>query len=586
MSPKASLIKPAWVSQTRIRCADAPSAAARPSVVVEEGVAVPMRDGVELRADVYRPDGDGPVPALLSRTPYDRTLRLTLAAALDPDAAVEAGFALVCQDVRGQYGSDGEFSPFRSEGPDGYDTVEWVAAQPWCSGEVGMAGRSYTAATQWLAAAERPPHLRAIFPVVVGSNYYNGWIYQGGAFQLGFNLFWVHLMTAPKGRASLDEQYRHLPITSPPLLANSMAGGFYREWLAHPTFDEHWRTLSVNSHYRKVEIPVFNVGGWYDIFLGGTLENFSRIRREGGSGAARSNARLLVGPWAHGSTYGAYPDHTFEAFESRDRVDLTDVQLGFFSRHLKDDAAGEDVAPVRIFVMGENRWRDEQDWPLARAREERWFLHSRGDAAGDGGTLTRDAPGGEPEDRYLYDPEDPAPTVGGPTSLPGRFLKTNSGPLDQRKVEERPDVLVYTSDALDRPLEVTGPLTLVLHAASSARDTDFVAKLSDVAPDGFSRILAEGVLRARFRDSFEHPSLIEPDRVYEYAIDLVATSNVFLGGHRIRLAVTSSSFPRFDRNANSGKPLGEDGPEDLASARQAVFHDAERPSHVLLPVVS
>jgi putative CocE/NonD family hydrolase len=549
-----------------------------PTVIVDENVAVPMRDGVALRADVYRPDGGAAVPVVLSRTPYDRTLRLTPAAALNPERAVEAGFALVCQDVRGQYGSDGEFNPFRSEGPDGYDTVEWIAAQRWCSGQVGMAGRSYTAATQWLAAAHRPPHLKALFPVVVGSSYYHGWIYQGGAFQLGFNLFWVHLMTAPKERVSLAEQYRHLPLTTPPLLEHSNAGRFYREWLAHPTYDEHWRALAVNRRYPEVEVPTYNVGGWYDIFLGGTLENFSRMRREAGSEEARQETRLLVGPWAHGSTYGTYPDHGFDRFAPDDRLDLDEIQLRFFAKHLRGDRNGlESEPPVRIFVMGENRWRDEDGWPLARARPEQWFL-------GADGALSRETPP-EGEDSFTYDPDDPAETIGGPTSLPGRFLRTNSGPLDQRKLEDRQDVLVYSSAPLDRPLEVTGPLKLVLHAATDATDTDFVGKLCDVDPDGFCRILAEGVLRARFRDGFEQPRPVEPGRPYRFEIDLIATSNVFMAGHRIRLLVTSSSFPRFDRNPNSGKPLGEDGPHDLRPARQTVFHGGERASHLELPLV-
>ncbi len=303
---------------------------------MERDVAVPMRDGVALRADVYRPDGADPVPAVVSRTPYDRSFNLTPPAGLDPETAAEAGFAVVIQDVRGQHGSDGDFYPFRHEGPDGHDTVEWIAAQPWCTGAVGMAGRSYTAATQWLAAAQQPPHLRAIAPMVVGSNYYDGWVYQGGAFQLGFNLFWVHLMTAPKGRSSLDAHFKHLPLPEVPLLEESAAGRFYRDWLSHPTYDDYWRALSIDRSYGQVEVPVLNVGGWYDLFLGGTLENFRRMREEGGSETSRAGTRLLVGPWAHGSTYGQYPDHSFKPFAPDDRVDLAEMQLGFFARHLKD----------------------------------------------------------------------------------------------------------------------------------------------------------------------------------------------------------------------------------------------------------
>lgn len=554
---------------------------------IERDLELPMRDGVVLRADAYLPDDGSTAPAIVSRTPYDRSFPLTPVAALDPERAVEAGFALVCQDVRGQHGSDGRFNPFASEGSDGYDTIEWVAAQDWCDGSVGMSGRSYPAACQWRAAVEQPPHLRAIFPVVVGSDYYHGWIYQGGAFEFGFNLFWVHLMTDPKARGSLEEHYRHLPISDPPLLADSPAGDFYREWLAHPTYDEHWRRLSLRGRYGDVRVPAFNVGGWYDIFLGGTLENFARMRDEAGSPEARTGTRLLVGPWGHGSAFGAYPDHSLEGFGPNDRIDLAELQLRFFRDHLggADPRAEPEEAPVRIFVMGENAWRDEHEWPLARARAERWFLRSAGDAAGNGGELSPEAPTGEPEDEYVYDPRDPAPTIGGPTSLPGRMMRPSAGPLDQGPLERRPDVLVYSSRPLERPLEVTGPLELVLHAASSAPDTDFVAKLCDVDPEGRSRILAEGVLRARYREGFEEPAAPEPDRVHEYRIDLVATSNVFLPGHLIRLDVTSSSFPRFDRNANSGGPVGEDTEDSLAPARQRVFHDASRPSHLILPVV-
>ncbi len=570
---------------------------------IERDVPIAMRDGAILRADVYRPDGDRRVPALLSRTPYDRSVALTPLAALDPERLAQAGLALVCQDVRGQHSSEGEFYPFAAEGRDGYDSVEWVAAQSWCSGAVGMAGRSYTAATQWLAAAERPPSLRAIAPIVTGSDYYNGWIYQGGAFQLGFNLFWVHLMTAPGDRVSLTKQFRHLPLSNPPLLQSSKAGRFYRDWLAHPTDDEYWRAFAVNRRYANIAVPALNVGGWYDLFLAGTLENFMRTRVEAATEAARKGARLLIGPWAHGSAFGPFPDHRFKEFGDDQQLDVSELQIRFFARHLMDEDAGadggsagfegDDAAPVRIFVMGENRWREERDWPLARAREQRWFLHG-GDARdghaggaedGHGGILSPEAPGAQAPDEYTYDPHDPAPTIGGPTSLPGGLLRTNSGPLDQRKLQTRADVLLYSSHPLERPLEITGPLGLVLYAASTAPDTDFIGKLCDVAPDGSSRILAEGVLRARYRNGCEVAQLLEPGEVCRYEIDLVATSNVFLAGHRIRLLLTSSSFPRFDRNANSGLALGSDGEADMVSARQTIFHDEVRASHLVLPVV-
>jgi uncharacterized protein len=547
------------------------------AVVVDEGVAVPMRDGIVLRADVYRAEDGRPAPALVNRTPYDRSSPLIQLAAIEPARAVEAGFALVCQDVRGRFASEGDFYTFFFDGDDTYDTVEWAAAQPWCDGRVGMVGRSYAAAVQWLGATRRPPHLRAISPVVTGSDFFHGWIYEGGAFQFGFNVFWIWLMNDPRGAAKLDEVYRHLPLRTLAVPDLDWAR-LYAHWLAHSTDDHYWRWLSINRRYDEIDVPAFIVGGWYDVFIRGTLENFVGLRSRA-LAAGRDTPRLLVGPWAHGSTYGPYPDHSFDLFGREDAVDVPGLQLRFFARHLRDDANGlDDEPPVRIFVMGSNGWRDEDDWPLARATDTPWHLR-------DGGRLTREPPGDEAPDEFVYDPNDPAPTIGGPTSLPARMMKQNSGPLDQRRLEQRADVLAFTSAPLDEPIEATGPIALVLHAATSAPDTDFIAKLVDVWPDGTAVILAEGVLRARFREGFEREVLVEPERPYEYRLDLAATSNVFLGGHCIRLLVTSSSFPRFDRNPNTGNPLGVDGPGDLRPARQTVFHDARRASRLILPVV-
>jgi len=538
-----------------------------------------MRDGTVLRADVYRPDTDARVPAIVNRTPYDRSNGMVPSAGIDPERAMEAGFAFVCQDVRGRFASEGRFSPFVHEPHDGYDTVEWAAAQPWCSGAVGMAGRSYAAAAQWLAAAEQPPHLEALFPVVIGSDFFDGWIYQGGAFQLGFNLFWALLVDAPREAARAAAHARHLPLATMPVLRDHGRAPFYFEWLEHATDDDFWRRLNVSRRYGRVTVPCFNITGWYDVFAGGTLANFTRMRAEGGSEAARRGQRLLVGPWGHGGSYGPYPDHGYPVFAPGDAVDLAEVQLRFFARHLRDERNGlDDEPPVRIFVMGENVWRDEHEWPLARTRYSPWYFHAAGG-------LSDAPPAEETPDEYLYDPRDPAPTVGGPTSLPALLFGISSGPHDQRRVEERADVLTYTTAPLERALETTGPLHVLLYAATSAPDTDFVAKLTDVGPDGESRILAEGILRARFREGLADPRPVPPGRVLAYRIDLAATSHVFAAGHRVRVAVTSSSFPRFDRNANTGHALGVDGPEDLRPARQTVFHDRDRPSHILLPVI-
>jgi uncharacterized protein len=547
-------------------------------MVVDRGVAVPMRDGVVLRADVYRPDASQPVAAIVNRTPYDRSSPLIQLAAIEPERVVESGFALVCQDVRGRFESEGDFYTFYGDREDTFDTVEWTAAQPWCNGDVGMAGRSYAAAVQWLGAGERPPHLKAIAPIVTGSDFFRNWIYEGGAFQFGFNVFWIWLMSKPREIGKLERVFRHLPLRTLPIDDLSWARQ-YAHWLAHSTDDHYWRALAINRHYDRVQVPAFVIGGWYDVFIRGTLENFVGLRAHGGSEQARAGTRLLVGPWAHGSTYGPFPDHSFDLFAPADELDVVALQLRFFERHLRGDANGlDDEPPVQIFTMGENRWRDLDDWPPPGAREERWYLRA-------GGGLASEPPADEEPDRFVYDPNDPAPTIGGPTSLPARMMKPNTGPLDQRRLDDRTDVLAYTSEPLAEPLDVTGGLAVELHAATSAVDTDFVAKLVDVHPDGTAIVIAESVLRARFRQGFERELLVEPDRPYEYRIDLGATSNVFLAGHRIRVMITSSSFPRFDRNPNTGRPLGVDGPEELVSARQTVFHDASRPSCLVLSVV-
>jgi putative CocE/NonD family hydrolase len=545
-----------------------------------------MRDGTVLRADVYRPDTEARVPVIVNRTPYNRSHSLIPPAAIDPERAVEAGFAVVCQDIRGRFASGGRFYPFAEEANDGYDTVEWAAAQPWSTGAVGMAGRSYSGAAQWMAAAAQAPHLKALFPVAIGSDFYDGWIYQGGAFQLGFNLFWALIVGAPREAPRAIAHARHLPLATVPVLKGlGEAASFYFDWIDHSTDDAFWQRFAISRNYGRVIVPAYNVTGWYDVFLRGTLENFTRMRREGGSEEARRGQRLLVGPWGHGSTYGSYPDHGFPAFGPPDGVDLADVQIRFFARYLRGERNGIDEGPpVRIFVMGENRWRDEEDWPPARARATPWYLHGP-DRDGGPRSLSSSPPTDEAPDVYVYDPADPAPTVGGSTSLPAPLFGNSSGPHDQRRVEQRPDVLTYTSAPLEGPLETTGPLEVQLFAATDAPDTDFVAKLMDVSPDGESRILAEGILRARFREGFDRPRPVEPGAVHVYRIDLVATAYVFAAGHRVRVAVTSSSFPRFDRNPNTGHALGVDGPDDLRPARQTVFHDRERPSHILLPVV-
>lgn len=576
-------------------------------VLIERNTPIPMRDGVILRADIYRANNDLQVPTIVCRNPYGKSQPRWHATVLDPIRTAEAGFAVVFQDTRGRYESEGRFYPFIYEMEDGYDTIEWAAKQKWCNGKVGTTGPSYMGAAQWLAAIVQPPHLRAMFTSITSSEYHEGWAYQGGAFNLGFILFWTmfHLATDTARRMSLkgivdldyvnrlilacddmNGYYQRLPFENQPFLQEDDTAPYFFDWLRHPTKDEYWQKIAINRNYGKIDVPVYHLGGWYDLFLGGTLENFIRMQQEGGSQEARLGQRLLIGPWAHGVYGGFFPELNFGIFSSTDVIDLTGIQIRYFEYHLKAEENGfQKEPPVRIFIMGENRWRDEKEWPLSRIQFIPWYLHSNGDAGGKGGSLSPEKPGQEPWDVYLYDPRYPAPTIGGPTFLPGLLVGANSGPRNQRSVEVRPDVLVYTSDHLEQPLEVTGPLTLILYASTSAPDTDFVARLCDVYPDGTSRILAEGILRARFREGTDRPRPIAPGKVYEYRINLVATSNLFKPGHRVRVDITSSSFPRFDRNPNSGKSLGEDGPDDLRPAMQTIFHNNARPSQILLPII-
>ncbi len=575
-------------------------------LIIEKEVEMPMRDGVVLRGDIYRPDTDEPVPAIIKRTPYDKDLGLLKTWNLDPMRFAKAGYAVIYQDTRGRYTSDGDFYPYRYEVEDGYDTVEWVADQPWCSGAIGMAGLSYMGAAQWMAAIAQPPHLKAMVPITIGSQHYMDMMsYKGGAFKAGYLIWWASLFVAPDtltkkiaaGEATLDDllqdlaatddiesQVNYLPMADLPLLQNKDAAPYYFDWLQRETYDT--QPTTIRDHYDKIQVPAWNVSGWYDYFLDGTLENFTRMQKEGGSEVARTEQRLLIGPWDH--TLGsAGAGFDFGIFASKAGVDFDGQIERYFDYYLKDEENGlPDDAPIRLYVMGEDVWRDEQEWPLARTDYTEWYLHSDGDAVANNGSLSPETPAdGEATDAYVYDPRHPAPTLGGAVGLPGLLIGANVGYQDQRPLEARSDVLVYTSTPLTEAVEVTGPLTVTLYAASSAPDTDFMVRLCDVHPDGSSRILADGVIRARYRDGYENPTLIEPDEVVEYTIDLVATSNLFKVGHAIRVHITSSSFPFINPNANSGKPIWEDTDDDLTPALQTIFHDVERPSHIVLPII-
>jgi uncharacterized protein len=574
-------------------------------VVVERNVAVPMRDGTVLRADVWRQPDAGRTPVLLQRSPYGKSpSEISIVhAGIDPLRAVEQGYAVVFQDTRGRFGCGGDFEPFVHEADDGEDTLAWLADQTFSNGRAGMYGGSYFAATQLLAAARRPPSLAAIAPVVTASEYYDGWTYQGGAFQLGFVQYWTLLGLAPDVVDRLPDgprshygeilaclladpwaAYRRLPLDDLGGLEQILP--FYRDWLEHDTRDAWWRETAPNERYADIAVPALHVGGWYDIFVAGTVENFARLHREAATDDARAAQRLVVGPWSHGN----YGDTVGGLQYGIDAVwgagDTTAFHLAWFDEHLRGGPAA-DLPPVQVFLMGANRWLAEDGWPVPGVAEERWYLHGGGaarTAAGDGTLDLRPPDGDQPADEYIYDPRDPVPTCGGATFIPGYPVGFRTGAHDQREVEQRQDVLVYSSEPLGEPLDVIGSVEATLHVATSAVDTDFTAKLVDVHPDGRAYIICDGILALRHRGGLDHAEPAAPDEPYEIRIALGPTANRFGAGHRVRLEVSSSNFPRFARNPNDGTRPTRARESNLTTARQRVFHDRARPSSLSLPV--
>jgi len=543
-------------------------------VTVHSGVAVAMRDGVKLTADIYQPEAEGKFPVLLERTPYNRAGGAGSAAAM-----AAHGYVVVIQDTRGRFDSQGEFYPFRYESQDGYDTVEWAAGLPYANGKVGMFGGSYVGATQMLAALSSPPHLVAIQPYVTASEYYDGWTYQNGALMQWFASSWSSglavdtLRRKASGLQDPKSWVAQLPVDTyrmlelPPV---SALAPYFGDWAAHERDDDYWRPWKISDHYAEMNVKALHAGGWHDIFLKGTIQNYVGMRS---ASPARADQRLLLGPWAHADTSpeGKIGDVTFGKSAV---LDSDGTILRWYDYALKgvrnEYATG---APVRLFIMGENAWRDEREFPLARTRYTKYYLRN--------GALSTDAPGAEEPAAYEYDPANPVPTIGGRLCCGNNQLPP--GPADQRPNEGRPDVLVFSTPPLTKDVEATGWVKATLYASSSAVDTDFTALLADVEPSGYARFLTDGVARARYRNSTTRAEPIEPGKIYEYAIDLWATSNLFKAGHRIRLYVSSSNFPRFNRNLNTGEPIA--GSARLVKASQRIYHDAQHPSTLVLPVI-
>jgi putative CocE/NonD family hydrolase len=525
-----------------------------------------MRDGVRLSANVFRPAGAARLPAILVRTPYGKGD----AASANHRAFAENGYAVVVQDVRGRYASEGVFSPLTQEPGDGDDTLNWIARQPWCDGKIGMMGGSYLGIAQWAVAALQNPHLKAIFPVVSGYDDYRDRFYsQGGAMKLGNRLLWIsENMRAPGYKPPDFSRFvRTLPLRKADAAAAGHSVAIFQNALDHPAFDGYWRAISTKEKISSIRVPVFSVGGWYDNFVESDLAAFAELQK------TSKVHHILVGPWPHNMSI------PFEGvdFGPDASAPIRKLQLEWFGQWLKGkDSPLVSRPPVRVFVMGTNRWREFDRWPPAAAKAKAFYL------GGKGVLRPRPAPAASAPDHYLYDPRDPVPTHGGAVCCNPAVFPW--GPKDQRGIEGRRDVLTYSTAPLPGDTEVTGPVRLILYASTTAPDTDFTVKLVDVFPDGMARNLTDGILRLRYARGIERERLNKPGEVRRIEIDGGVTSNVFRKGHRIRIEVSSSNFPRFDRNPNTGRPIA--GESEFQSAYQTIYHDAARPSRLVLPVMT
>jgi uncharacterized protein len=588
-------VAPASTSEATTSQASAPPASISIDMIVQYDVPMKTRDGVTLYANIYRPRASGKFPVILMRTPYDKSVDWAVA---PTGKIVSRGYVAIIQDVRGRYTSEGEWYPFRHEQGDGYDAVEWAAALPYSDGKVGMMGASYVGATQMLAAIAQPPHLAAIAPNMTASNYHDGWTYQSGALEQWFDQNWTSQLAQNTLERLIDQNTNALigsltlPLTNYPAFnfgqlpadekLTQLLAPYYLDWLAHPDYDSYWKQWSIEENFSKIAVPMLQVGGWYDIFNAGTLRNYMGAKKYGATEAARTRQHLLIEIGGHAGFGRRIGDVDFgpHAIENV----YTDVILDWYDflfKGVKNGFATD--KPVKLFTMGANEYRQEDDWPPPQAHATKYFLHSNGKAnsvRGDG-SLSTSAPKSETPDSYIYNPANPTPTIGGPLCCDEVHLEP--GPRDQRPVENRDDVLIYSIGPLAQDLEATGPVTADLFVKSSAVDTDFTAKLVDVDPDGFARDLTEGILRMRYRASQERSELMNPGQIYEITLDLWATSNVFLRGHTLRLEISSSNFPRFDRNMNTGEEARF--ARNSVPATNMILHDAQHPSALILPVM-
>ncbi len=551
-----------------------------PDVTEELGVTILMRDGIRLAADVFHPTGVAHCPTVLVRTPYNRKNSSNQSYRV----YLRHGYAVVIEDVRGRFASQGTFGSIEQEGPDASDTINWIAGQPWSDGRVAMTGASYLGIVQWWAAIQDNPHLVAISPMNSGDDEYLDRFYStGGALKLGHRLLWVaqnfHLPS--KMPPPFPSYIGHLPLLTADLAATGRVVPMWRQALSHPSYDAFWDPLSIRASLKRIHIPVLSMSGWFDNYGESELDAFTRLAHQG------TPVETWIGPWAHDP--GVH--YATRNFGPNGVPRMREIQTRWLDTWLKpasddpvDVAAPRNPAPrLHLFVMGPNVWREEHEWPLARTVFAPYYLDSDGhanSAEGDGVLRLQVRRKGHP-DQFVYDPKSPVPTEGGAICCDPKILPP--GPLDQTVVEKRDDVLVYTSEPLKEDLEVTGPVRARLYVSTSANDTDFTAKLVDVQTDGHPLLVCDGIQRMRYRLSLDQPVFVKRNARYQITVDAGVTSYVFPAGHRVRLEISSSNFPRFDRNLNTTRPIAFE--VKVNKAKQTIYHEDSFRSVLILPVI-
>ena len=552
-------------------------------------IPVPMRDGINLSADIWLPPssrGSGPWPALLLRTIYDNQEARYIGWARE---FTNRGYAVIMQDCRGRGDSDGDWIPYVCELYDGYDTHQWIGEQDWCDGNLGTFGLSYPGFTQTLPATLRSKYLKAVAPIASQQDNYghhrvNGVIHHNVAFAF-LNMLGRSMQYESLKHFDQDTFFFELPIdTAMEKVSNTHP--YYKGVMEHEQYDEWWSSYSLRDKYPEMAIPSLFITGWFDSLSNENFKLFNGWTKKAKTEDARSKTKLIIGPWSHQiAPWGRVPmgengEYADRTFGKQALSDVIEMHMHWYDQRLKGiDTGVDEEAPIKLFVMGKNTWRDEYEWPLERTEWTKFYLSSAGNAVDDDGGLHPEIKtSDQTSDSFIYDPGDPVPSLG------SQYQTYDfCGPHDRSHIQRRPDVLTFTTDILTEDMEITGPISATIWASSDAKDTDFTATLTDLEPDGKAIALCEGIVRARFRNGTENPQMMVPGEIYKFEIDMWNTSNSFIKGHRIRIEISSSNFPRYNRNLNSGNPIASD--IDITLANQTVYHGIQYPSYINLPVI-